>query len=112
MAKTMREDRISMDRREFLKAGLVATAALPVAGALLRAGTARAEGEFVTDIEGMKATAAALQYVHVSTKPDQNCKTCQFYTPEAAGGKGKCQLFPQGFVKETGWCASWTKKVA
>lgn len=105
------ESRNDLDRREFLKAGLAAAAALPVAGALFGAATARAEGDMVTDIEAMKVTVQALQYVPVSTKPDQHCKTCQFFTP-AGDAKGKCQLFTQGYVSENGWCMSWTKKVS
>ncbi len=104
------ESRKPMDRREFLKASLTATAALPVAGVVLGARTARAEDKLVTDIEAVAPTVAALQYVHESAKPDQNCANCQFYTAGDAG-QGKCQLFPQGLVKETGWCMSWTKKV-
>lgn len=104
------ESRKAMDRREFLRAGLMATLALPVAGVVLGARTARAEDELVTEIEAMKPTVAALQYVHESAKPDQSCKNCQFYTA-GADGKGKCMLFPQGLVEETGWCMSWTKKV-
>lgn len=103
------ESRNAMDRRDFLKAGLTATAALPVLGAVFAARTASAE-DFVTDIEAMKPTVAALQYTHESAKPDQNCTNCQFYIPGDAG-TGKCQLFPQGLVKDGGWCASWTKKV-
>ncbi len=103
------ESRKAMDRREFLKASLTATAALPVAGVVFGARTARAE-DLVTDIEAVKPTVAALQYVHESAKPDQNCLNCQFYTA-GEGGAGKCQLFPQGLVKEGGWCMSWTKKV-
>ncbi len=105
------ESRNDLDRREFLQVGLTAAAVLPVAGALLRAGTARAEGEMVTDVEAMKATVQALQYIDESAKPDQTCANCQFYTA-GEGGKGKCLLFVQGLVTEGGWCMSWTKKVA
>lgn len=100
----------TMDRREFLKAGLATAAALPVVGAVFGARVARAEEQLVTEVEAMKPTVGALQYVHESAKEDQNCANCQFYTA-GEGGKGKCQLFPQGLVKETGWCMSWTKKV-
>jgi hypothetical protein len=103
------ESRNDLDRREFLKAGLTAAAVLPLASALLP-GTARAEDEMVTEVEAMKPTVQALQYVSESTKPDQSCKLCQFYTP-VENGKGKCQLFVQGLVSENGWCMSWTKKV-
>lgn len=100
-----------LNRREFLRVSLGAAAALPVAGALLVAVTARAEGQMVTDIAAMKPTVEALQYVAQSTKPGETCKVCQFYTP-AGTGTGKCQLFTQGLVSENGRCASWVKKVS
>jgi hypothetical protein len=103
------ESRNTLDRREFLKAGLTAAAALPIAGALFGARTARAQA--VTDVESMKLTVQALQYAATSDKPDQNCANCQFYTP-GEGGTGKCMLFVEGTVTEAGWCMSWTKKVA
>ncbi len=106
----MRDDsRNTLDRRGFLKAGLTAAAVLPMAGALFGARTARAE-ELVTEVEAMKPTVQALQYVHKSVKADQNCINCQFYTA-GEGDQGKCQLFPQGLVAGPGWCMSWTKKV-
>jgi hypothetical protein len=58
----------------------------------------------------MAPTVQALQYVHQSAKPDQKCSNCMFFTAEG-GGLGKCQLFAQGYVEETGWCSSWTAKV-
>lgn len=67
-------------------------------------------GELVTDLAAAAPMVAALQYVNVSAKPDQNCANCQLYTA-GEGGVGKCQLFPQGSVKEGGWCASWAQKV-
>ena len=105
------ESRNDLDRREFLKVGLTAAAVLPVAGALLGAGTARAGGELVTEVEAMKPTVEALQYIHESAKPDQTCKNCQFYTLQGDGATGKCQLFPVGLVAAEGWCASWAKKL-
>jgi hypothetical protein len=63
----------------------------------------------VTEVEAMRPTVEALQYVHVSQKPDQKCSGCQFYTP-ASGERGKCQLFQQGLVEAGGWCASWVAR--
>ena len=97
-------------RREFMKTGLAAGALLPVVGGtLLRPGVARAEG-LVTEEPSAQAIVQALGYVNESAKPDQKCGNCQLYTA-GEGGTGKCQLFPAGLVKETGWCMSWTKKV-
>lgn len=64
----------------------------------------------VTEVAAMKPTVEALQYVNQSTKPDQSCSGCQFYTAQTAE-RGKCQLFPQGLVSSGGWCTSWTKRV-
>jgi len=102
----------TLSRRDFLRTGIAAGALLPVAGLVLRAPAAWAEGEkLVTEVPAMAATVQALQYKTVSDKPDQNCANCQFYTA-GSGGTGKCQLFTQGLVAEKGWCMSWTKKLA
>lgn len=107
------QSRSELNRREFIKLGLTAGAVLPAAGVLLRAGTARAEDQLITEIEAAKPTAQALQYANESPKAaeGQTCGTCQLYTA-GEGGKGKCQLFPQGLVTEGGWCLSWAKKVS
>lgn len=99
-------------RRDFLRTGLAASALLPVAAVVLRARPALAEEtKLVTETPAVAATVQALQYKNQSDKPDQHCALCQFYTP-TGGGRGKCQLFVQGLVSETGWCMSFTKKVA
>jgi len=69
------------------------------------------EGQLVTEVAAVATLVNTLQYTNASEKPDQRCATCQLYTPQS-GGRGKCQLFVQGLVKETGWCTSWIKKVA
>jgi len=63
----------------------------------------------VTEIAAMKPTVQALQYVSASTRPDQHCANCQFFTMRSTD-RGTCQLFTQGFVAAGGWCASWTKR--
>jgi hypothetical protein len=63
----------------------------------------------VTEVEAMRPTVEALQYVKESTRPDQQCSNCLFYTA-AEGGLGKCQLFLQGYVDERGWCSSWSAR--
>lgn len=107
--ENMKESKTSMDRREFLAAGLTAATLLP--GALLTAKTARAGEALITDIPENAPMVAALQYVNESAKEGQNCGNCQLYTAGEAG-TGKCQLFPTGTVKEAGWCASWVKKIS
>jgi hypothetical protein len=69
------------------------------------------ERALVTEVEAMRPTAQALKYTSESTQPDQHCSNCLFYTA-ADGGLGKCQLFPQGYVAERGWCSSWSAKPA
>jgi hypothetical protein len=68
-----------------------------------------ADGRLVTEVQAMQATVTSLQYVNASAKPDQHCSNCLFYTTRTAD-RGKCQLFTQGLVAATGWCASWQPK--
>ncbi len=70
---------------------------------------AAGEQTLVTEVEAMRPTVQALQYVSASAKPDQLCSNCLFYTA-AQDGRGKCQLFTQGVVAEGGWCSSWSAK--
>jgi hypothetical protein len=67
-------------------------------------------GELVTDKPESAPLVAALQYTHESQTPGQNCEGCQLYTASSEG-LGKCQLIPAGYVKASGWCASWAAKV-
>ncbi|MBW2266998.1 MAG: high-potential iron-sulfur protein [Deltaproteobacteria bacterium] len=105
----MKDSKKSMDRREFLAAGLTTAALLP--GALLTAKTAQASEKLVTALPGAAPMVTALQYVDESAKADQNCSNCQLYVA-GQEGTGKCQIFPMGVVKETGYCVSWALKVA
>ena len=66
-------------------------------------------GSLITDLAGAAPMVAALQYVNQSTTAGQECSGCQLYTA-GSGGTGKCQLFAEGVVKETGWCASWAPR--
>lgn len=65
------------------------------------------ERPLVTEVPAMEATVQTLQYTNESPHPDQQCSNCQFYTA-AGGGLGRCQLFTEGYVREGGWCQSWT----
>ncbi|MDJ0851277.1 MAG: high-potential iron-sulfur protein [Myxococcota bacterium] len=69
-----------------------------------------AAGKHVTDIPANATLVSSLQYVGQSVKPEERCANCQLYSA-GEGELGKCQLFQQGLVKSTGWCASWVKKV-
>ena len=102
--------RNGINRRDFIKTGLTAAAVLPVAGALLRAAPARDEEEkLVTELPD-QTMVTALQYTNKSETTDQDCKNCQFFTPQGDAARGKCQLFPVGLVTSEGWCASWVAK--
>ena len=81
----------------------------PAAAPADPAPAAAGDDALVTDLAGAAGMVSALQYVNQSTKDGQECSGCQLYTA-GAGGKGKCQLFPQGLVAETGWCASWAPR--
>ena len=101
----------TMNRRDFIKTGLTAAVVLPVADAVLRPLAARADDtKLITELPDQAAMVTALQYVDVSEKADQDCKGCQFFTPQGDGARGKCQLFPVGLVTSAGWCASFVKK--
>jgi hypothetical protein len=101
----------AMNRRDFIKNGLVAAAVLPIADAVLRPLAARADDtKLVTELPDQAAMVTALQYTNESEKADQDCEGCQFFTPGADGTRGKCQLFPIGLVTSKGWCASYVKK--
>ena len=68
-------------------------------------------GQLVTDQPESAPLVAALQYTHASQTPGQDCTGCQLYTP-TSDGLGTCQLMPAGYVKGSGWCASWAAKVS
>lgn len=63
----------------------------------------------VTEIASAAALVAALQYADPSPMAPQRCATCQLYTAESSG-LGRCQLFPQGLVQASAWCASWAAR--
>jgi len=69
------------------------------------------DAQLVTEIAAAGPMVSSLQYVNESPKAEQNCATCQLYTA-GEGGRGKCQLFAQGLVKEKGWCISWAPRVS
>lgn len=100
---------LPLSRREFIRAGAAAAAALP-ALALLGTRAARAEEKLVTDMPDQAYMVQALQYLDVSNRPGENCLNCQFYTP-GESGTGKCTLIPVGLVSEGGSCASYVTKV-
>jgi hypothetical protein len=75
------------------------------------AAAATDDRRLVTEIASAAPLVSGLQYVDESAKSDQRCGNCQLYTA-GSDGRGKCQLFQQGLVKESGWCLSWVAKIS
>jgi|GEM_PF-1014159 hypothetical protein len=107
-----------MKRRDFLKTGFLAGAALTVLGkAMGLANNAMAAVTFVAAGKlGYKEAATELQL-----KAGKKCDTCSFYKVDAAGGAGagqctlpamKSAMKSAGvpYVKAAGYCNMWKKK--
>jgi hypothetical protein len=67
------------------------------------------DDRLVTEIPANATMVQTLHYVNQSPKTDQRCEICQLFTARG-GGRGKCQLFPQGLVSSQGWCQSWVQR--
>jgi hypothetical protein len=105
-------------RRRFLKF-VAGAAALPTAGSLLPAGSARAaEGKQLDEAD---AAAAALGYKKDTTQvdaakypqhqPTQDCAGCRYYHAKAGSEWGPCTIFAgKGSVHAKGWCAAYAAK--
>jgi hypothetical protein len=117
---------VNQSRRDFVKQGLGAVAALAAFPALIKAllpsvAQAQAKPKFVVPGQGMAASVGyvenkakvekALQIERNGVKfADQKCATCVLFNKDAGGDYGKCALFPTEVVKPTSWCKSWSKK--
>ena len=119
----MKQDRISIRRRGFLKISSLAVAAVALAS---RAGTTLAQPK-AQDKKGAlpqqdekDPTAQSLGYKHEATKTDkakfkqyaagQTCATCQLFQGKPADAWGPCTIFPGKQVNGKGWCSAWAKK--
>jgi len=126
-------DQNGQSRRKFIKKSLLGAIAAPailstatgVLGAFM---PAQAEGADLSPLPNDLSTSKdpmvkALGYVHDNSKVDvakypkrknpktQDCKICQFYTPNAKHkGWGTCTLIRTGLVKDAGWCNNWVLK--
>ena len=96
----------TMTRRQALRLAGGATAIIPLTVLTGR----RALAADLPQVDPEDATAKALEYVHASTNPEQNCANCQLYTGEAGAEWGPCPIFPGKGVAAKGWCKSWIKK--
>src|SRR5438105_4999263 len=107
----MKQNRISIGRRDFLKAGSLAV----VSAAL--AGKAAAQAARVDEKD---AQALSLGYRRDATKVDkakfekyaagQACANCTFYQGKPTDAWGSCAIFANKQVAAKGWCSAYVKK--
>lgn len=73
-----------------------------------------------TKLEEANTQAAALGYVHDTTKADskkypkhdkaQRCNNCVLWQSKVTDAWGNCPIFAGKQVNAKGWCVSWAKK--
>ena len=110
----MKQNRINIGRRDFLKAGSLAVVSAAIAGS---AGKAAAQA---ARLDEKDAQAQSLGYKHDATKVDkakfpkylagQNCANCTFYQGKPTDAWGSCQIFAGKQVAGKGWCSAYVKK--
>jgi hypothetical protein len=110
----MKQNRIDIGRRDFLKAGSLAVVSAAIAGS---AGTAAAQAAKVDEKD---AQAQTLGYKHDATKVDkakfakylagQNCANCTLYQGKPTDAWGGCPIFANKQVAAKGWCSAYVKK--
>ena len=110
----MKQNRINIGRRDFLKAGSLAVVSTAIAGSI---GSAAAQGAKVNEKD---AQAQSLGYKHNATKVDkakfakyqagQTCSNCTLYQGKPADAWGGCAIFPGKQVAGKGWCSAYVKK--
>src|SRR5437660_12374289 len=93
----MKQNRISIGRRDFLKAGSLAVVAGAIAGSAGRAAAPAAR------LDEKDAQAQSLGYKPDATKvdkakfakhvPGQNCANCTFYQGKLTAARGACLIF-------------------
>jgi hypothetical protein len=110
----MKQNRINIGRRDFLKAGSLAVVSAAIAG---NAGKAAAQA---ARLDEKDAQAQSLGYKHDATKVDkakfakylagQNCANCTFYQGKPTDAWGACPIFANKQVAGKGWCSAYVKK--
>jgi hypothetical protein len=110
----MKQNRINIGRRGFLKAGSLAVVSAAIAGSV---GNAAAQSARVDEKD---AQASSLGYKHDATKVDkvkfakyqagQTCATCTLYQGKPTDAWGGCAIFPGKQVAGKGWCSAFAKK--
>lgn len=89
---------------------------IPLAGAALAVGSARAQAL----VDEKDAQAKSLGYVADASKVDKakfktfvagsNCSNCALYQGKAGAAAGGCPLFAGKQVAAKGWCSAYAKK--
>ncbi len=119
----MKQDRISIGRRGFLKLSSLAVAGFVMAS---RAGTSLAQPKAqdkkgaLPQLDEKDPTAQALGYKHDASKADkakfkqyaagQTCANCQLFQGKPTDAWAPCTIFPGKQVNGKGWCSAWVKK--
>ena len=110
----MKQTRINIRRRDFLKIGTLAVASVAMG---MRAGTSAAQG---AQLDENDPTAQSLGYKHDASKVDkakypkyaagQNCASCQLFQGKPGDAWGPCPIFGGKNVNAKGWCSAYVKK--
>ena len=119
----MKQNRINIRRRGFLKISSLAVAAFAIAS---RAGTSLAQPKAQDkkgappQLDEKDPTAQSLGYKHDATKVDkakfkqyaagQTCASCQLFQGKPTDAWAPCTIFPGKQVAGKGWCSAWVKK--
>ena len=110
----MRQNRINIGRRDFLKMGSLVVVSAAIAGSV---DNAAAQGAKVDEKD---AQAQSLGYKHDATKVDkakfpkyvagQTCANCTLYQGKPTDAWAACPIFGNKQVAGKGWCSSYVKK--
>lgn len=105
-------------RRTFLKFVAAGAVALPIAGSLLRSGSALAAT--APELKESDPTAIALGYKKDTTQvdaakypkhtPEQDCAKCRYFSGKAGEEIGPCSIFGGKGVHKNGWCSAYAAK--
>jgi hypothetical protein len=128
--KNMTQNKLSTDRRTFVKRGLAALSVIPLLHTITNPERVSAQALPTKPVDPTSAQAQALGYVHDATKADtqkfpkragaggdkQFCNNCVLFQQGGIkleghdGDWGKCAIFIDGLVASNAWCNSWAPK--
>lgn len=113
----IKQNRIDIERRGFLRIGSLAVAALAMAS---HTGTSRAQAA-QSRLDEKDPQAQSLGYKHDATQVDAKkfpryragevCENCQLFQAKPGNAWGPCPIFPGKQVNAKGWCTSYMKKM-